>query len=117
MYLQSLLEELKNLWTLGVRTYDCDKCFQLYATLLWTINDFSAYDDLFGWSTKGYQACLICMGDRTTVRIREKIAFIGDRRYLPDNHVWRRSRLHDGKVERTTPPMIMNDQETLEQLD
>ena len=52
---QPLLEELNNLWTFGVHTYDCltYQCFQLYAILLWIINDFPAYGDLFDWSTKG----------------------------------------------------------------
>ena len=54
VYLQPLIEELKNLWTFGVRTYDCltDQYFQLYAGLLWTINDFLAYGDLSGRSAK-----------------------------------------------------------------
>ncbi|TYK27686.1 CACTA en-spm transposon protein [Cucumis melo var. makuwa] len=48
------------LWTFGVRTYDSltSQFFQLYATLLWTINDFSAYGDLSWWSTKGYKHVL-----------------------------------------------------------
>ncbi|KAA0053370.1 CACTA en-spm transposon protein [Cucumis melo var. makuwa] len=66
VYLQPLIEELKELWTFGVR-----------------------------WSTKGYGACPICMGDRSSFGIRGRISFMGHRRYLP---VWRRSRLHDGKV-------------------
>ncbi|KAA0042917.1 putative transposase [Cucumis melo var. makuwa] len=82
VYLQPLIEELKELWTFGVRTYDSltGQFFQLYAALLWTINDFPAYGDLSGWSTKG-------------------------------------SRLHDGKVERKAPPVVMNGHEILEQLD
>ncbi|KAL0549527.1 hypothetical protein IC582_014012 [Cucumis melo] len=61
VYLQPLIEELKELWTFRVRTYDSltGQFFQLYAALLWTINDFSAYGDLSRWSTKGYQACPI----------------------------------------------------------
>ncbi|KAL0559454.1 hypothetical protein IC582_004065 [Cucumis melo] len=42
---------------------------------------------------------------------------MGHRRYLPQNHVWRRSRLHDGKVEYKAPPVVMNGHEILEQLD
>ena len=100
-------------------THDCltDQYFQLYAALLWTINDFLTYGDLSGWNTNGYQACSICMGDRSSFKICKKIAFMGHRRYLPDNHVWRRSRLHDGNVEHKPPPVVMNDQEILEQLD
>ncbi|KAA0054741.1 uncharacterized protein E6C27_scaffold437G00120 [Cucumis melo var. makuwa] len=68
VYLQPLIEELKELWTFGVRTYDSLTCqfFQLYAALLWMINDFPAYGDLSRWSTKAYQAFPICMGDRSS---------------------------------------------------
>ena len=50
LYLQPLIEELKELWTFGVRMYDCltGQFFQLHAALLWTINDFLAYGDLSG---------------------------------------------------------------------
>ena len=56
VYLRPLIEKLKNLRTFGVRTYDSltDQHFQLYTILLWIINDFSAYNDLSGWSMKGY---------------------------------------------------------------
>ncbi|KAA0049900.1 uncharacterized protein E5676_scaffold105G00450 [Cucumis melo var. makuwa] len=113
VYLQPLIEELKELWTFGVHTYDSltGQFFQLYAALLWMINDFSTYGDLSGWSTKGYQACPICMGDRSSFGIRGRISFMGHRRYLLENHVWRRSRLHDGKVERKAPPVV-DDQAT-----
>ncbi|TYJ99937.1 uncharacterized protein E5676_scaffold701G00680 [Cucumis melo var. makuwa] len=69
-------------------------------SLLWTINDFSAYSDLLGWSTKGYQAYPICMGERSSSGIRGRISFMGHRRYLLENHMRRRSRLHDGKEEK-----------------
>ncbi|KAA0031995.1 uncharacterized protein E5676_scaffold96G00840 [Cucumis melo var. makuwa] len=76
MYLQPLIEELKELWTFGVRTYD----------------------SLTGWSTKGYQACPICMGDRSSFKIQGRISFMEHNHYLLENHVWHRSRLHNGKV-------------------
>ncbi|KAA0063200.1 uncharacterized protein E5676_scaffold2774G00080 [Cucumis melo var. makuwa] len=78
VYLQPLIEELKELWTFGVRTYD----------------------SLTEWSIKGYQAFPICMSDRSSFGIRGRISFIGHRHYLPENHVPRRSRLHDGKYVR-----------------
>ncbi|TYK19800.1 uncharacterized protein E5676_scaffold307G00290 [Cucumis melo var. makuwa] len=45
VYLQPLIEELKELWNFGVHTYDSliAQFFQLHSTLLWTINDFAAY--------------------------------------------------------------------------
>jgi len=55
IYLQPLIEELKELWEFGVETYDASRnqTFQMRAALLWTINDFPAYAMLSGWSTKG----------------------------------------------------------------
>ena len=55
MYLQPLIEELKELWTNGIDTYDVSKkeTFRLHACVLWTVNDFPAYGNLSGWSTKG----------------------------------------------------------------
>jgi len=118
IYLQPLIEELKELWNDGVRTYDCinAKYFQLHACLLWTINDFPAYVDLSGWSTKGYQACPICKEDTSSFELRGKICFMGHRRYLPENHNWRRSKQYDGKVEHRPPPVIMDGEEILQQV-
>ncbi|TYK04311.1 uncharacterized protein E5676_scaffold527G00400 [Cucumis melo var. makuwa] len=71
VYLKPLIEELKELWNFGMRMYDSltGQFFQLYAALLWMINDFSTYGDLSRWSTKKYQACPICMGDRSSFGI------------------------------------------------
>ncbi|XP_016676286.1 uncharacterized protein [Gossypium hirsutum] len=54
VYMQPLIKELKQLWT-GVDAFDssASKSFTLRACLLWTINDFPAYANLAGWSTKG----------------------------------------------------------------
>jgi hypothetical protein len=54
VYLQPLIDELKDLWLNGVTTWDAKvkKNFTLRAVLLWTINDFPAYAMLSGWSTK-----------------------------------------------------------------
>ena len=48
VYLQSLVEELKELWDVGVKTFDVSskKSFQMHAALLWIINDFPAYSDI-----------------------------------------------------------------------
>ncbi|KAL0014223.1 hypothetical protein SO802_001292 [Lithocarpus litseifolius] len=55
VYLQTLVEELKELWDVGVKMFDVSfkKSFQMHVALLWTINDFPAYCDITGWSTKG----------------------------------------------------------------
>ena len=51
VYLQPLVEELKELWDVGIETYDAysKTNFILRATLLWTISDFPTYADLSGW--------------------------------------------------------------------
>ena len=55
VYLELLVEELRELWDVGVQAYDASskEVFQLRAALMWTINDFPTYADLSGWSTKG----------------------------------------------------------------
>ena len=54
VYLQPLVEEMKKLCNVGVKTFDVSskKSFQMHAALLWTINDFPTYGDISGWSTK-----------------------------------------------------------------
>lgn len=54
IYLQHLVKELKQLWV-NVETYDASlrRNVFLWATLLWTINDFPAYANLSSWSMKG----------------------------------------------------------------
>ncbi|KAA0038203.1 uncharacterized protein E6C27_scaffold270G00390 [Cucumis melo var. makuwa] len=119
LYLQPLIEELKKLWTFGVRTYYflTDQFFQLYAALLWTINDFPTYGDLSWWSKKGYQACPICMGDRSSFRIQGRISFMRHRLYLPENPKGRVSDLDRlqadiiiirCKLERIFPPVFFS---------
>ena len=42
VYLQSLIDELKELWDVGIETYEISmgQTFQIKAALRWTINDF-----------------------------------------------------------------------------
>ncbi|XP_074360953.1 uncharacterized protein LOC141701189 [Apium graveolens] len=54
VFMQPLISELKELWEVGVNTYDAlaDEDFNLRARVLWTISDFPGYAMLSGWSTK-----------------------------------------------------------------
>ncbi|KAI9196721.1 hypothetical protein LWI28_026426 [Acer negundo] len=54
VYLQPLIDELKELWDNGLKTFDAssNQNFNMRAALLWTISDFSAYANFSGWSTK-----------------------------------------------------------------
>jgi len=62
-----LIDDLKKLWN-GVLTYDVSrkKNFMMREALMWTINDFPAYDMLSGWGTHSRLACPYCMEDTKT---------------------------------------------------
>ncbi|XP_028051481.1 uncharacterized protein LOC114256101 [Camellia sinensis] len=95
VYLQPLIEELKNLWEHGVQTYDASngQIFRMHAAVMWTINDFPAYGNMSRWSTKGYLACPNCNNNASSQGLRSKIGSMGARRHLPENHTWRTSKL------------------------
>nr|XP_048326795.1 uncharacterized protein LOC107433057 [Ziziphus jujuba var. spinosa] len=119
VYLRPMIDELKDLWTNGVTTYDISKKerFTMHAAVLWTIHDFPAYGTLSGWSTKGYKACPTCNEDTSSQALRSKICYMGHRRYLSINHAWRNNRQYDGKPERRLAPRQFSGAEILQQLD
>ncbi|XP_073269941.1 uncharacterized protein [Primulina huaijiensis] len=55
VYLEPFVEDLKELWDIGVKAFDAfsKSMFNLKAILMWTINDFPAYGNLAGCATKG----------------------------------------------------------------
>jgi hypothetical protein len=110
IYLEPLILELKELWDVGVPTYDASsKCnFTMRAALMWTISDFPAYGDLSGWCTKGRAACPYCMGNTRSKRLRNggKFCYMGHRRWLPMEHSFRTDSLSfDGTQEMDPSPM------------
>ena len=61
---------------------------------------------LSGWSTKGYNACPVCMEDTTSQYLSHsrKMCYMGHRRFLPLNHQWRRDKKNfDGNVDLRDP--------------
>ena len=83
VYLQPLVEELRELWDVGVEAYDASSknVFQLRAALMWTIHDFPTYADVSGWSTKGKIACP-CYASETDSRYLKhghKFCYMGHR--------------------------------------
>ena len=61
VYSQPLINDLQILWE-GVQCYDAykEENSMLRKVLLWTVNDFSTYGNLFGqYYVKGYKTCLI----------------------------------------------------------
>ncbi|XP_022850555.1 uncharacterized protein LOC111372431 [Olea europaea var. sylvestris] len=93
VYLQPLIEDLKELWNIGVDIYDgfIKSTFNLKAVLMWTIKDFPAYGNLSGYPTKGEAACPVC-GLSTCAKwltYSRKFAYMGHRRFLSYNHLER----------------------------
>eukprot|EP00258_Populus_trichocarpa_P021372 XP_024437391.1 uncharacterized protein LOC112323423 [Populus trichocarpa] len=74
VFLRPLIDELKNLWSVGVETYDVyrKENFQLRAALMWTISDFPAYGMLSGWSTHGNLSCPYCMEHSKAFRLKNR---------------------------------------------
>ncbi|XP_052728261.1 uncharacterized protein LOC128195210 [Vigna angularis] len=110
VYLEPLIDELKKLWT-GVITYDISRKqhFILRAMLMWTINDFPAYGMLSGWSTHGKLACPHCMEHTKAFRLyhgAKNSWFDSHRRFLPNDHAFRRNRnaFKKGEVEMDDAP-------------
>ena len=110
VYLQPLIEDLMELWMNGVTVYDAfrESTFNLKAILMWTINDFPAYGNLSGYSTKGKKACPVC-GVQTCSQWLEngkKHAYMGHRRWLPEDHPFRtKASWFDGTEEHRTKPI------------
>ncbi|XP_023893695.1 uncharacterized protein LOC112005636 [Quercus suber] len=116
VYLQPLVEELRELWDVGVQAYDASskEIFQLRAALMWTVNDFLAYANLSGWSTKGGLACPSCAVETDSQYLKNghKFCYMGHRRWLDVDHDFRKEgMLFDGSNDtRSTPePLVALD--------
>ncbi|XP_073309921.1 uncharacterized protein [Primulina huaijiensis] len=70
VYLEPLVEDLKEIWDTGVEAYDAfnKSMFNLKVILMWTINDFPAYGNLAGCATKRKLGCPICGEDGLLLR-------------------------------------------------
>ncbi|XP_071930153.1 uncharacterized protein [Coffea arabica] len=121
VYLQPVIDELNEFWDPGVPTYDAasKQMFYLRAALLWTINDFPAYGNLSGWSTKGKYACPCCNKDVRSQWLMhsKKHCYLGHRRFLAIDHPYRLNRAQfDGTIEKHSRPVRLYGFEILEQL-
>ncbi|KAI5339273.1 hypothetical protein L3X38_018545 [Prunus dulcis] len=91
--------------------------FTLRAAVIWTVNDFSAYAMVSGWSTKGYMACPICKEDVTFGWHAGKVCYLGHRRWLPWEHEWQeKDKEFDRKTKSRLRPREWSGDEILEQL-
>jgi len=94
IFLQPLVDELNELWSKGVETFDCSRKqnFIMRVTLLWTVNDFPTYEMLSGWGTHGRLACPYCMGFTKAFCLdngRKACWFDCHRVFLPLDHPFR----------------------------
>ncbi|XP_042979012.1 uncharacterized protein LOC122309566 [Carya illinoinensis] len=121
VYLRPLIDELNDLWENGVETYDASRkqSFQLHAALLWTINDFPAYGNLSGWSTKGKFACPTCNANTESLWLKygRKHCYMGHRHFLSPEHTWRKKKANfNGNTNHRTPPSELSGHDLLNQL-
>ncbi|XP_074377710.1 uncharacterized protein LOC141719233 [Apium graveolens] len=116
VYMQPLIAKLKELWNVGVETYDAstDQNFMLHASVLWTISDFPDYAILPGWSTKGKLACPVCNYEMSSKYLKHsnKVCYMNHRKFLDPNHKWRSDkRRFNGNVETGKTPTMLSGRE------
>ena len=94
VYQSPLIEDLTKLWDKGVLV--CDgfrkETFQMRAMFFCTINDFSAYGNMSGYSVKGHHACPICQDDTSYIQLKHgrKIVYTRHHCFLNPHHPYRR---------------------------
>ena len=118
VYLQPLIEELKQLWDVGEETYDVSRKekFTMKAALMWTVNDFPAYGMLSGWSTSGLLGCPICMEKSMAFYLQhgKKASYFDcHRQFLPLTHQYRKDKkcFTRGRVVSNAPPPRLTGEE------
>jgi hypothetical protein len=74
VFLRSLIDELTQLWSSSTLTYDVSMKhnFLMRTTLMWTINDFSAYEMVSSWSTYGKLTCSYYMKNNKAFTLTNK---------------------------------------------
>ena len=92
----------------------------MHAALLWTINDFSTYGDISGWSTKRALACPPCNYDNESCWLKygRKFSYIGHRQFLDSDHKFRKQKQSfDGHVDTRSAPIMVSRGEIMLQTD
>ena len=71
IYLDPLIEDLKQMWETGIDVYDAyrEERLNLRTLLFGTISDFPAYGNLSIYSTKGHFACPVCEENTHSMRL------------------------------------------------
>lgn len=126
VYLASLIDDFKDLWSEGIEVYDSfmKENFTLRAMLLWSISDYPALRTLSGCIVtgcivKGKQACNVCGKDTHNrwLKFSQKYVYLGNRKRLRHGHPYRRMKgWFDNTVEEGTTNRIQTGDEILESL-
>ncbi|WVY89454.1 hypothetical protein V8G54_034968 [Vigna mungo] len=122
VYLQPLVDELRELWNDGVDTFDSslNETFRMRAALMWTISDFPGLGILSGWNTHTGLACPTCNFDAEPCRLphSRKWCFMVHRRFLSRNHRFRLNRVRfDGSTEERNPPLKLSGSDIFRQVE
>ena len=119
VYLRPLIEELKELWNNGLKTFDsyCNEVFNMHAVILWTISDFPGLGTLSGWNTHTGLACPRCNFDTTSKKIQDRFCF-KNHCWLNVRYTFRLARSHfDGNVENINSPLTISGTNVLRQVE
>jgi hypothetical protein len=118
VFLEPLADELQELW-LGVSMFDSlrRKYFDLHVAVIWCIHDYPALSMMSGIVTGGHYACVHSDKDPCSRRIRNKICYVGHRRWLPHDHPWRKKRDYDGQIENREKLQEFSRNELIQQLE
>ena len=68
------------------------------------------------WGVTVSKAYPVCNEHTKSQRLRNKICYMGHRRYLDGEHSWRKSKQYDGKPEYGSPPNFFTGNDILHQL-
>ncbi|CAA7045655.1 unnamed protein product [Microthlaspi erraticum] len=113
VYLQPLIDDLKDLWNEGIEVYDSFKkeSFTLRAMLLWSITDYPGLGTLAGCKVKGKQACNVCGKDtpHRWLKFSRKHVHMCNRKRLRPGHPYRsRKGWFDNTIESGTANRIQS---------
>ena len=122
VYLQPLIEELKELWSTGIKTFDsyCNEVFDMHAAVLWTISDFPGLGTLSGWNMHTGLACPRCNFDTTPKKLLKggKFFFMSHRCWLDGRHRFRLARMRfDETIENRNPHVVVSGYDVLQQVE
>ena len=122
VFLQPLLEELLELWTVGVYCMDAaryrdESHFVLKAMVIWTVGDFPAYGTMAGCVTKGFVGCPVCgegFRSRRSKALHKNEYCDCARRWLSVNHPLRSDSVNFTNPEHRPPPQLVTGEQFLQ---